>query len=170
MKNPNKISGFIGIVLIYFAGISSCSEDPGLAEKVNQTQHMDSLSLITSEQATHSPDSVIGDEVYCDLDFVLNYPGTACCVTGMIKASPGDTLTYEYHCNFCDSAELVFNWEVRSGSIRLIEGQNTATATFTFDENFTSGAIRGYAEGDYLDAENEIPGKTCSEQIDISKK
>jgi len=81
----------------------------------------------------------VPDSIYhvCDED-ITSYPGTACCVSGPTRVTPGETLTYRYISNI-PNAEIT--WIVSYGSMTLISGQNTAIASFKFGDDFTSGCF-----------------------------
>lgn len=79
--------------------------------------------------------------------------GTICCVIGSDTAIPGDTLTYQYESN---RNNTVFNWEIVSGSITIISGQNSAIVNIKFGDNFTNGVVRCIGDGDQQCGESFI--------------
>ena len=101
----------------------------------------------------------LSDSIYsdCDEEFITSYPGTACCVSGPTRATPGDTLTYRYISNI-PNAEIT--WTVSYGSMTLISGQNTAIASFKFGDDFTSACF-------IVSGENE---KGCEYGLGISSQ
>lgn len=113
--------------------------------------------IVTDEGSCNEADSISGDEAVCDLDYIANYSGTACCVTGPVRATPGESLNYEYHSNIPNPS---ITWTV-SGSITVTAGQNSSSVTLTFGEDFTTGCIKGLGDSEE---------KTCSETFLISKK
>ncbi|NER18315.1 hypothetical protein [Spongiivirga citrea] len=94
-------------------------------------------------------------EEVCDLAEIAAYPGTSCCPAGFTEARPNEELNYSIHTNITNPE---FTWSVVSGSIILIEGQNTENAVFRFGSGFTGGIIRISSSGD---------DKVCSTTISI---
>lgn len=150
----------ISCFAIFFGSCSDNSviQDDNITGKadnrINSSLRTDSLPT------TMNGDTIIGGIKICDLNYVKNYPGTACCVSGPIQASPGDTLKFNYYSNLEDSGLLV-TWEVRDGDIRLISGQNASEVTFVIGNDFTNGKIRG---------DGESSGRGCSEEIILVRK
>ena len=95
-------------------------------------------------------------ELVCGED-MSNYSGTICCISGPELASPGESLSFEYSSNIINP---VFTWEIISGSISIVSGQNTATVTLEFGDDFTTGEILGKGDGDEI----------CSELFTINKR
>jgi|TARA_B110000967_G_scaffold174820_1_gene187198 hypothetical protein len=89
--------------------------------------------------------------------YIANYSGTICCITGSELVNPGESLSFEYNSNIVNP---VFAWEVISGSISIVSGQNTSTVTLEFGKDFTTGEILGKGDG------NEI----CTESLTINKR
>lgn len=104
----------------------------------------------TDDNNNANSELVCGEEI-------LNYSGTICCVTGSELANPGENLTYQYNSNIISS---VFTWEIVSGSITIISGQNTSVVTLEFGNDFTTGVVLGRAVGDEI----------CTESITINKR
>lgn len=144
MKKPITLGLLLitsGLVYLLI-GIASCTNDD---------------VIYNDDCLCQDADSIFEDQAICDLDQIANYPGTACCVSGPVKAAPGDSLSYEYHTNLKNGK---VTWTVACGSIILTNGQNTSTATFTFGDDFTEGCIQGHGEN-----EKQI----CSSSIRINK-
>ncbi|MGF1638386.1 MAG: hypothetical protein ACFCUU_15020 [Cyclobacteriaceae bacterium] len=133
-----------GFVCLLFC-IASCSRD-------DITENEEEFD----ESVCNEADSVFEGQAFCDLEFIENYSGTACCVSGPVMASPGETLNYEYYSNISDTE---VTWTVISGSIILTSGQNTPIATFEFGDDFTTGCIIGLSTTDLQ----------CSESLSISR-
>jgi len=108
----------------------------------------------SNDDKSSSENNDESSELVCGED---SYPGTICCVTGSELASPGEKLSYEYNSNINGP---VYDWEIVSGSITIVSGQNTSTITLEFGEDFTTGEIHGKADGD----------EVCTELFTINKR
>jgi hypothetical protein len=117
----------------------SCSDNEVPEEIVENITEADTASLVQCSKA--------------EIDA---HPGTACCVSGFLKAAPGQTLSYEYYSNIENAA---ITWNVMSGSITIVSGQHTPVVTVKFGRNFTTGQLVGKATG---------TGRTCSEALEIT--
>ena len=164
-NNPNEKRNLASLIIIscFVIFFGSCSDNSVIHDD-NITGNADNLfnsSLRTdSLPTTMNGDTIIGGIKICNLNYVENYPGTACCVSGPIQAGAGDTLKFNYYSNLEDSG-LLITWEVTDGDIRLISGQNTSEATFVIGDDFTNGRIRG---------DGESSGRGCSEEIILARK
>src|SRR5690606_27440301 len=117
------------------------------------------ITLITScSDDDESSDNNIKEssELVCGED-MSNYSGIICCVSGSELASTGESLSFEYNSNINNP---VFTWEIISGSISIVSGQNTATVTLEFGDDFTTGEILGKGDGDEI----------CTESFTINKR
>lgn len=83
-------------------------------------------------------------EIDCEEFLRANSSDSACCIDGKNNVSAGATEMYTYGTNI-DSPE--YTWQVISGDIEIIDGENSAQATFKFGDNFTSGAIEALGMG-----------------------
>jgi hypothetical protein len=164
-NNSNVNRNLINLIIISCFAIcfGSCSDNSVIHDTditVNTDNGINTTLRTDSLPTTMNGDTIIDGIKTCDLNYVENYLGTACCVSGPIQADPGDTLTFNYYSNLGDSSLLV-TWEVIDGAIRLIAGQNTNVATFVFGDDFTQGTIRG--DGGSAD-------RGCSEAIMLTRK
>jgi hypothetical protein len=101
----------------------------------------------------------------CDSVEVANFKnGHKCCVTGKIKALPGEIHRYRYQTS--KDPDPFVTWEV-TGDIEIIDDQNTIYLTVKFGPNFTFGKItgRGYATVFLLDGSPHI--LECDDRITI---
>ena len=130
MKKNKPIYLSLFAFIVFSIGLISCTND-------NDEQNTDERKLIE-----------------CDIEYVENYPGTACCITGFAEAKPGETLEYEYHSNMIDPVAIV-EWSIISGDITIVSGEDSSKITVKFGDNFTEGIIRAYG-----DSHN---GKSCSD-------
>lgn len=128
----------------------------------NQTIYLLLFVLITFTISCSNDDESTDDsnnetsKLVCGED-ISNYSGTTCCVTGSELASPGESLSFEYNSNIINP---VFTWEIISGSISIVSGQNTSTITLEFGSDFTTGEILGKGDGDEI----------CTELFTINKR
>lgn len=116
---------------------------------------MFTISCSNDEESSNNNDNE-NSELVCGED-ISNYSGTICCITGNNLASPGETLSFVYESNRDNN---VFNWTIISGSISIINGQNSQTVTVKFGDDFTNGIIKCYASGHLV----------CDALIEITKK
>jgi len=129
----------------------------------NQTIYLLLFVLITFTISCSNDDDESTDdsnnetsELVCGED-ISNYSGTICCVTGSELASPEEILSFEYNSNIINP---VFTWEIISGSISIVSGQNTSKITLEFGSDFTTGEILGKGDGDEI----------CTELFTINKR
>jgi|GEM_PF-2641894 len=124
----------------------------------NQTIYLLLFVLFTFAISCSSDDEDLNPitELVCG-ENTTNYSGTICCVTGSDLVTPGETLSFDYNSNIINP---VFTWEVVSGSITIISGENSPTITVEFGNDFTTGMIRGKAIGD----------EVCTEVLTINKR
>jgi hypothetical protein len=140
------------LLAVLFISLTSCN-------KTEETE--DILSTLPSS----SKNIVLEDDPrYYDQDENCDtQPLTAnCCdVDGRILVNAGKSYTYTYKTNQKLAQKPVI-WTVLTGDIKIINGQGTDTAAFSFGQNFTTGKIQctGYL-GTYEDQ--------CQSSIDISK-
>lgn len=83
--------------------------------------------------------------------------GTCCDVDGRILVVPNHTYTYTYETN---NAITNIEWEVMSGSITIISGQNTPKVKLKFGADFTEGQIIAKGTG---------ASAGCDSNLNISK-
>lgn len=114
------------------------------------------LTISCSIDDESSDNSKESSELVCGED-MLNYSGTICCITGAELASSGESLSYEYNSNINNP---VFTWEIISGSISIVSGQNTSTVALEFGNDFTTGKILGKGDSDEI----------CTELFTINKR
>ena len=124
-----------------------------------------SISLISSCNKTEDP---VNESKYYDQDENCNTPaqqltGTCCDVDGRILVTPGESYTYTYKTNG-SLAPRQINWTVVTGDIKIVNGQGTDNATFSFGKNFTTGKISGF--GNTGKQENCCD---CQSTIEISR-
>lgn len=130
-----KISIYF-LLLAFFPFINSCSnDDDGEKEEI--------VELICGEEG-----------------YEVGGGAVICCMDGPELASPSETLTYEYHSNV---ANPFFEWTVSYGSITIVSGRTSATATLEFGSDFTTGEIVCHAT-------KTGGGVKCGEKITINKK
>lgn len=72
--------------------------------------------------------------------------GTACCISGYIVASLGDTATYHYQVNHPDAK---VSWVILDGDISILAGKDSLTVTVLIGSNFTGGIIQALGSGSY---------------------
>lgn len=150
--------------VITFISFSSCNKTEEPAEIVNTIssgsyteEPADTLSTLSSLSETDDPKNYDQDE-NCDTEPIT----TNCCdVDGRILVNAGKSYTYTYKTHR-KLALKPGNWAVLTGDIKIVNGQGTDTATFSFGEKFTTGKIQctGFT-GAYEDQ--------CQSSIDISK-
>jgi hypothetical protein len=115
-------------------------------------------------------DNPVDESMYYDQDENCGTPtqkikSTCCDVDGRILVEPGKSYNYTYKINEKLTPKNI-NWTVVSGDIKLVNGQGTDTATFSFGKNFTTGKISGIGNtGEFTD----INCCDCQSFIDISK-
>ena len=143
---------FIGVFVV-LTNLTSCEEDA-----INLSENHDN---VIEEKA---PDR---KEIICNEDSVKDYTGTWCCVSGIIEALPGETLTYSYDINRPDP---VITWEVYSGDITLISGTNSRSATFKFGEKFTTGSVLAHGVAWVTEGVTDSVALECAELIEITSK
>jgi hypothetical protein len=87
--------------------------------------------------------------------------GNCCDVDGRILIIPGHSYIYTYDGRNNGNTTLSnIAWEVKSGSITIIGGQNTTEAELKFGEDFTEGTIS---------AMGLVNGDSCQNTLTISK-
>ena len=124
MKKNKPIYLSLFAFIVFSIGLISCSND----NDDNDEQNIDKRELIE-----------------CDIEFVENYPGTACCITGFAEAKPGETLEYVYHSNMIPPIPIALvEWSITSGDITIVSGGDTSIVTVKFGDNFTGGEIKAY--------------------------
>jgi hypothetical protein len=176
MKPDKNDSGkricYLLSVLAFSCWMISCSGDqnePVSENPQDAVQFSDSI-FVNGE--------VVPANIYCDLEMIVtpydtipfaDYEGTICCVAGPEKASPDDTLFYSYHSNLPDSA-MQYNWNVLSGSITLLSGQNTQIAKFIFGPDFTNGSIHGGGKSPLPGDSTGVFAYQCTTSLEVSKK
>jgi len=69
----------------------------------------------------------------------------ACCISGKTFVKAGATEIYTYNAS---NEPQTFTWQVISGDIEIIEGENSAQVTFKFGDDFTSGVIEASGMGE----------------------
>jgi len=142
LKNYLK-SYFAQLICLIVLCALGCSEDEN-----NET----SLSITPAETQV---DGVSFHQ--CDQEEIDNHPGTICCISGPLEASPNETISLEYSSNLQNPS---VTWEIVSGELLLTTNQNSSTATFDVLEGFSGGIIKGYGDTE----------KDCSVRIEISLK
>ena len=123
MKKNKPIYLSLFAFIVFSIGLISCTNE----NEGNDEQNTDGRKLIE-----------------CDVEFVENYLGTACCMTGFAEAKPGETLQYEYHSNMIDPVPII-EWVV-SGDITIVSGEDSPIVTVKFGDNFTEGTIIAYGD------------------------
>ncbi len=134
---------FTQLICLFILCLLGCSEDEN-----NET----SPSTTSSEIQLNG---VIFNQ--CDQEEIDNHPGTICCISGPLEASPNETISLEYSSNLQNPS---VTWEVVSGELSLVNSPNSNTATFDVLEGFSGGSVKGYGD----------TGKDCSVVIEISLK
>ena len=132
MKKLNQL--FIGIL---FISIISCSKEQ--QKPFDESRYFD-------QDANCTP-----------VNNPATYSGVNCCdVDGRIIVQPNESYNYTYKGTYSNSPNLKINWEVISGSITIINGQNTSEATFKFGADFTTGKISatGKLDSNCCDCQN----------------
>lgn len=87
-----------------------------------------------------SKDKVDDSYLYDQHEDCVSYPNSTCCeINGRILVERNST--YKYELKTSSNNFSTIEWEVVSGDIILISGQNTNEAKFRFGENFTTGSI-----------------------------
>jgi hypothetical protein len=151
-KNYNHEKKQTIIACFLFISLTSCNktEEP---EDILSTLPSLSKNIVLEDDPRY-----YDQDENCDTQ-----PLTAnCCdVDGRILVNAGKSYTYTYKTNQKLAQKPVI-WTVLTGDIKIINGQGTDTAAFSFGQNFTTGKIQctGYL-GTYED--------TCQNTIDISK-
>ena len=92
----------------------------------------------------------------CNVDDVTNSSGDVCCIKGFAEIIPGETLVYEY-VNNIQNPDI--QWNIVSGDIAIISGDESSKVTLNFGEFFTVGEIE-------VSGKNQI---TCSKSVIITK-
>lgn len=87
-----------------------------------------------------------------------NFEGTICCFQRNSVLSINTPVVYEYLTNLTIAS--VF-WQVESGDIEIISGQNSNIVTIVLGENFNDGVIRVLG--------TSVIGLRCSELVEIKK-
>jgi hypothetical protein len=99
----------------------------------------------------------------CDSVEVANFKdGHKCCVTGKIKALPGDIYRYRYQTS--KDPDPFVSWEV-TGDIEIIDDQNTIYLTVKFGPNFTFGKIVGRGDAKVFPADGSPHILECDTRI-----
>ena len=147
---------YIKILIIYIAVIFlSCSNDENEIEK-----------KITNQEEVEKQDEEKQDEG-CDIDFVINHEGTACCTVGSTEVSPGQIVTFQYYTNLTNPK---ITWMEFSKSVTLIKGQGEAVATIQIGADFEAGSFRVTGENeDSCDPLTDECG-SCSHTIELKLK
>jgi hypothetical protein len=87
-----------------------------------------------------------------------NFQGTICCFQRNSVLGLNTPVEYEYLTNL-ESVSVL--WQVESGNIEIISGQNSNIVTIILGENFNDGVIRVIG--------TSSNGLRCSELVEITK-
>ena len=149
-----KMSLFCALFILLFACTNNNEDDLIF----NEEQEI----LVTNEEENTGPVVPLKDNSYdCSKSEVFDpyFTGTACCIERITPLSLQDTIRYWYSTNLDDPS---FEWEVISGEIEIIAGQNSAIVTILLKEGFDGGVIRGLGTSSPL-------GLECSDLVTIEK-
>jgi hypothetical protein len=133
MKNLKLLIILIGISFI------SCSEN-------------DSTS-ITLEDNVPGGSCEVDDPRLTD----PNYEGTICCFQRNSALSLNTPVIYEYLTNLSDPS---VTWQIESGDIQIVSGQDSKIITINLGENFEGGIIKVLG--------TSTDGLACSEAVVIT--
>jgi len=113
-------------------------------EKMHTKMNSDSSEEVVTDRIVLQKECEKESEETDCVEFLSTASDSACCLSGKSSVSPGETEVYTYSTNV-DSPQ--YTWEVISGDIEIIQGDNSSQATFKFGDDFTSGVIEAVGMG-----------------------
>lgn len=133
-----KISLLCTLVILLFSCSSNNEEIDLLVEEETEVISNDE----ETEENTVPTASLLDDSWDCSESEVFNpnFNGTACCIERITELSFDEPIRYWYSTNLENPS---FVWEVISGEIEIIQGQENAIVTIRLKEGFDGGEIRG---------------------------
>jgi len=123
------------------------------AKTPSGTAYGPEVSFITTSCSSEPGQGSTDSE--CEAFILSVNSGTACCLSGPTRVTPGETVVYKIHTTIIDPLEVT--WVIASGSMTIISGQGTSTISVKIEDDFTSGCFFMQAVG--MDALG--PTRTC---------
>lgn len=116
------------------------------------------ILLFSLANCTKEDDKIDDSHLY-DQDANCTFGVNTCCdIDGRILVERNSTYKYSSTTSYAVSN---IEWEILSGDITIVSGQNTNTLTIRFGENFTIGKIRS--------STTSTRGDQCNNTFEINK-